>query len=142
MITETISSPDAVERSANFIGMQSGYMFSDHPYQSPSRRQTYRRYNIAAITENSPPKWQNLMKATHAGNKDAYRQLLDEFEIWLRQYFTLQKEKVAKDKLVCEILRTVHTKLATCDPSKPVLCWLLAIADFRLNQQTIEHQIH
>ncbi len=142
MNTDTISSPDAIQRSARFVGMQSTYMFNRHDSRRHLKKQPNRRYNIATITENSPPRWQKLMVATHAGNKNAYRQLLDEFEIWLRQYFTLQTERTAKDRLVSEILKSVHEKLATCDPSRPVLIWLLAIADFRLSQQEPEYRFH
>jgi RNA polymerase sigma factor (sigma-70 family) len=72
-----------------------------------------------------------LAALSQRGDRAAYAAFLGECRTWLRRYF---QRKVGADHLddrVQETLISVHAKLASYDPARPLLPWLAAIARYR-----------
>jgi RNA polymerase sigma-70 factor (ECF subfamily) len=66
-----------------------------------------------------------------AGNKSAYRFLLDECRRWLEAYYRRRVPPHMIDDLVQETLLSIHSKRQSFDTSRPFLPWLAAIARYR-----------
>jgi len=65
------------------------------------------------------------------GDRQAYAAMLTACRSWLLRYY---RRKVAPEQiedLVQETLLSVHRKLASYDPARPVVPWLAAIARYR-----------
>ncbi|WP_296677938.1 sigma-70 family RNA polymerase sigma factor [Novosphingobium sp.] len=65
------------------------------------------------------------------GDRQAYAAMLSASRSWLLRYF---RRKVPPDQiedLVQDTLLSVHRKLASYDPERPVIPWLAAIARYR-----------
>lgn len=71
------------------------------------------------------------MAAAQAGDKAAYRTLLDALRDWLARYYRGRLPEAMIDDAVQEALIAVHTKRATWDPSRPFAPWLAAIARYK-----------
>ena len=72
-----------------------------------------------------------LAARSQQGDQAAYRALLTAFREWLLRYY---RRKVPQDQiedLVQNTLLSVHRKLASYDPERPVIPWLAAIARYR-----------
>lgn len=72
-----------------------------------------------------------LAALSQQGDQAAYRTLLTSFREWLLRYY---RRKVPPDQiedLVQNTLLSVHRKLASYDPERPVIPWLAAIARYR-----------
>ena len=65
------------------------------------------------------------------GDRTAYATFLAECQHWLRRYFARKVGAEYLDDLVQETLLSVHAKLASYDPKRPLLPWLAAIARYR-----------
>ena len=65
------------------------------------------------------------------GDKIAYSALLKSARVWLLRYFSHRIASRHLDDLVQDTLLSVHRKLASCDPNRPFLPWLAAIARYR-----------
>ncbi|MBU6266849.1 MAG: sigma-70 family RNA polymerase sigma factor [Sphingomonadales bacterium] len=65
------------------------------------------------------------------GDRQAYATLLAACRTWLLRYFRRKVQPEGIDDLVQETLLSVHRKLATYDPARPVIPWLAAIARYR-----------
>lgn len=65
------------------------------------------------------------------GDRQAYATLLAACRRWLLRYFRRKVHPEAIDDLVQETLLSVHRKLASYDPARPVIPWLAAIARYR-----------
>jgi len=72
-----------------------------------------------------------LMALAQAGDRDAYRVLLDEARRWLASYFRRRVPPDRLDDLVQETLLSLHAKRASFDAARPFLPWLAAIARYR-----------
>lgn len=72
-----------------------------------------------------------LAALAQRGERQAYAAMLAACRTWLLRYF---RRKVAPDHiddLVQDTLLSVHRKLASYDPDRPVIPWLAAIARYR-----------
>lgn len=72
-----------------------------------------------------------LAALAQRGDRQAYAAMLAACRTWLLRYF---RRKVAPDHiddLVQDTLLSVHRKLASYDPDRPVIPWLAAIARYR-----------
>jgi RNA polymerase sigma-70 factor (ECF subfamily) len=81
------------------------------------------------------PQLKALMIAGLAGDKAAYRGLLDTLARELRRYYTRRLAGIdapAAEDLVQETLIALHTRRATYDTSAPFTPWLFAIARYKL----------
>lgn len=72
-----------------------------------------------------------LAALAQRGERAAYAAFLGECQRWLRRYFVRRVGAEFLDDLVQETLLSVHAKLASYDPARPVLPWLAAIARYR-----------
>lgn len=82
-----------------------------------------------------------LLALSQQGDKAAYRALLQAARAWLERYFGRRMPPHQRDDLVQETLLSMHRKLATCDPARPFLPWLAAIARYRFVDQ-LRRQYH
>jgi RNA polymerase sigma factor (sigma-70 family) len=72
-----------------------------------------------------------LAALSQCGDRAAYATFLSECQHWLRRYFARKVGAEYLDDLVQETLLSVHAKLASYDPERPLLPWLAAIARYR-----------
>jgi len=72
-----------------------------------------------------------LAALAQQGDRQAYAALLAACRSWLLRYLRRRVSPEALDDLVQETLLSVHRKLATYDPARPVIPWLAAIARYR-----------
>ena len=75
--------------------------------------------------------WARLMIAAQAGDRSAYRVLLDEIQVWLTRYYRRRLPPDLVDDTVQEALVAVHTKRHTWDPSRPFGPWLAGVARYK-----------
>jgi RNA polymerase sigma-70 factor (ECF subfamily) len=76
-----------------------------------------------------------LMRAAQAGDRDAYRAVLTAVTPRIRRFVRARRGalRVADlEDVVQDVLLSMHTVLATYDPARPFMPWLLAIARHRL----------
>jgi RNA polymerase sigma factor (sigma-70 family) len=76
-----------------------------------------------------------LMRSAQAGDARAYAQLLTSITPRLRSFLRGQRRSLSVDDpedLVQDVLLSLHAVLATYDPNRPFMPWLLAIARNRL----------
>ncbi|WP_109122621.1 sigma-70 family RNA polymerase sigma factor [Azospirillum sp. TSO22-1] len=81
------------------------------------------------------PRLSALMRASLAGDAQAYRAFLSELTVLLRRYCLRQlgADRLADaEDLVQETLMAIHTRRATYDPDRPVTAWAHAIARYKL----------
>ena len=71
------------------------------------------------------------MRLALAGDRLAYRFVLDQSRAWLTRYFSRRIALGMIDDLVQETLISLHRKRATFDVDRPFLPWLAAIARYR-----------
>lgn len=71
------------------------------------------------------------MVAAQAGDKAAYRLLLDELQVWLLRYYRRRLPPDTVEDAVQEALIAVHTKRHTWDPARPFAPWLAGIARYK-----------
>jgi len=77
--------------------------------------------------------WSILMARAQAGERAAYRRLLNEVTPYLRSLAARRHSDPSDvEDAVQDVLLTVHTIRATYDPTRPFGPWLLAIANRRL----------
>ncbi len=72
-----------------------------------------------------------LAALAQRGDRVAYATFLGECQRWLRRYFARKVGAEFLDDLVQETLLSIHAKLASYDPKRPLLPWLAAIARYR-----------
>ena len=72
-----------------------------------------------------------LAALAQRGDRQAYAAMLTACRSWLLRYFRRKVAPEAIDDLVQETLLSVHRKLASYDPARPVIPWLAAIARYR-----------
>ena len=76
-----------------------------------------------------------LMRAAQSGDRDAYRALLTAITPRIRRLVRARRAFLGAsdvEDLVQDVLLSVHAVLATYDPSRPFMPWLLAIVRNRL----------
>ncbi len=73
----------------------------------------------------------HMMAAAQRGDREMYRVLLDEVQLWLASYFRKRVPPAQLDDLVQEVMMAVHAKRATWDPTRAFYPWLAAIARYR-----------
>ena len=72
-----------------------------------------------------------MMAASQRGDRQVYRALLGEIQLWLERYYRSRVAPAQLDDLVQEVLMAVHAKRATWDPTRAFYPWLAAIARYR-----------
>lgn len=72
-----------------------------------------------------------LAALAQRGDRQAYAALLTACRSWLLRYFRRKVHPDQIDDLVQETLLSVHRKLASYDPARPIIPWLAAIARYR-----------
>lgn len=79
-------------------------------------------------------KLRTLMALSQAGDRQAYRLLLEAARDRLAVYFTrrLSADPGSAEDLVQDTLMAVHEKRATYDPARPFGAWLHGIAHYKL----------
>ncbi|WP_461458391.1 hypothetical protein [Parasphingorhabdus sp.] len=128
------TSTETLTHSSEFIRKQRDHLQRTKPARKWFAVEFVSGYNQASVAHYSPPNWNSLMTEAHAGSQSAYRRLLVEFEIWLDGYLSAESSNQMRADLISEILYTVHKKRSSCDSSRPVLLWLLAIAEHRIER--------
>lgn len=73
----------------------------------------------------------HMMAAAQKGDREMYRVLLGEVQLWLARYFRKRVPPAQLDDLVQEVMMAVHAKRATWDPTRAFYPWLAAIARYR-----------
>lgn len=89
--------------------------------------------------QKEPPELAELMAAAQAGDRRAYRQLLDTIVPIVRRAVGRQPMLGAaadREDVVQDILMAVHAARASYNPARPFLPWLFAIAHNRI----VDHQ--
>lgn len=75
--------------------------------------------------------WDKWMAAALAGDRDAYRRLLQQLREWLVAYFTNRVHPSVVEDLVQDTLLSLHNKRHTYDQAQPFGPWISAIARHR-----------
>ena len=73
----------------------------------------------------------HMMAAAQKGDREMYRVLLGEVQLWLARYFRKRVPPAQLDDLVQEVMMAVHANRATWDPTRAFYPWLAAIARYR-----------
>ncbi len=73
----------------------------------------------------------HLAGLAQRGDRQAYATFLHGSRAWLLRYFRRRIMPDQIEDLVQDTLLSVHRKLASYDPSRPVVPWLAAIARYR-----------
>jgi RNA polymerase sigma-70 factor (ECF subfamily) len=77
--------------------------------------------------------WAILMARAQAGDREAYRRLLDEITPYLRSLAVkAHRDRNDVEDTVQDVLLTVHSIRHTYDPARPFGPWLVAIAHRRI----------
>jgi hypothetical protein len=112
-------------------------------------RRTIRRPNWEALRSiedvtvcEDPPHWKSLAARSQRGEAKAFSLLLEEFSICLDMFFMRIMNDDASDTAVGETLKSVASKLHTCDTNHPILPWLLAIAKYRAEHPIVSAMKH
>ncbi len=77
-------------------------------------------------------KWDEWMRATLNGDKNAYRLLLTELNGWLTAYYRKRVAEPHIEDLVQETMMALHAKMQTFDPEQAFGPWISAIAKYRM----------
>jgi RNA polymerase sigma-70 factor (ECF subfamily) len=72
-----------------------------------------------------------LAELAQRGDRQAYGAMLTASRSWLLCYFRRKVPPEQIDDLVQDTLLSVHRKLASYDPARPLVPWLAAIARYR-----------
>ena len=72
-----------------------------------------------------------LAALAQRGDRQAYATMLTACRSWLLHYYRRKVHPDQIDDLVQDTLLSVHRKLASYDPARPVIPWLAAIARYR-----------
>jgi RNA polymerase sigma factor (sigma-70 family) len=86
-----------------------------------------------------------LMRAAQSGNADAYRALLTAVTPRIRRIVRARRgflDLADTEDIVQDVLLSVHAVLATYDPSRPFMPWLLAIVRNRLADAARRYRRH
>jgi RNA polymerase sigma-70 factor (ECF subfamily) len=86
-----------------------------------------------------------LMRAAQLGNADAYRALLTAVTPRIRRIVRARRgflDLADTEDIVQDVLLSVHTVLATYDPSRPFMPWLLTIVRYRLVDAARRYRRH
>ena len=78
-----------------------------------------------------PEDWGRMMVAAQAGDRAAYRSLLDELRQWLARYYRRRLPAESLDDAVQDALLAIHAKRHTYDAARPFGPWLAAIARYK-----------
>lgn len=72
-----------------------------------------------------------LARMSQQGDRQAYSAMLTACRSWLLRYYRRKVPQEQIDDLVQDTLLSVHRKLASYDPARPLIPWLAAIARYR-----------
>ena len=72
-----------------------------------------------------------LARMSQEGDRHAYAALLSACRSWLLRYYRRKVPPEQIDDLVQDTLLSVHRKLASYDPARPLIPWLAAVARYR-----------
>lgn len=90
---------------------------------------------MAVDDEQSDPRFRRLMRAAQEGDHASYSQLLREILPVIRGVIRRRRSFLPSEDiedLVQDVLLSLHTVLATYDPERPFMPWLMAITRNRL----------
>lgn len=73
----------------------------------------------------------HLAALSQRGDRAAYSAFLETVRVWLQRYYGRKIGPDFMDDVIQETLMSIHSKLATYDPDRPILPWLAAIARYR-----------
>jgi RNA polymerase sigma-70 factor (ECF subfamily) len=76
-------------------------------------------------------KWRCLMVAAQSGQSQAYEQLLQELDAWLRRYYTSRLPRAAAEDAKQDALLAIHASRQTYAQSRPFGPWVAAIARYK-----------
>lgn len=98
------------------------------------------RHERACETDHDLPaiclRWSALMVSAQNGDRAAYRTLLTEISDLARRWGCRYGiHGPAREELVCNVLRTLHSVRHTYQPSRPFMPWLLAVLRYAARQQ-------
>jgi hypothetical protein len=91
--------------------------------------------DVVTVCED-PKHWKSLAARSMRGEKLAYGQLLTDFSAGLELFFSRILSDDEALIAVDDTLRSIARKFHTCDPTRPILPWLLAIARRRAEHPT------
>ncbi len=75
------------------------------------------------------------MRQSQRGCQQSYRQILTEFSAWIPIIASEQSlSDQQTDEIVTETLMAVHRKIGSCNPNRPILPWLMALAIYKGDQ--------
>ncbi|WP_298464102.1 hypothetical protein [uncultured Erythrobacter sp.] len=89
-----------------------------------------RSIDVVTVCED-PRHWKSLTARSMRGETQAFKRLLEEFSVCLEMFFVRAMTDDQSDAAIGQTLQSVADKLHTCDTSRPILPWLLAIAKYR-----------
>ncbi|KVD81990.1 RNA polymerase subunit sigma [Burkholderia sp. ABCPW 14] len=108
-----------------------GRLRANEPPPAPSARDDACAHT--AIRADGSPDWSTLMARAQAGDRDAYRHLLDSVAPYLRRFAARHGvHPDAVEDAVQDILITLHQMRHTYAPERPFGPWLVAIAGRRV----------
>jgi RNA polymerase sigma-70 factor (ECF subfamily) len=81
----------------------------------------------------------NLMVAGLAGNQIAYGEFLTKAELQLRFFVSRKIASADADDVLQEILISIHKARHTYDGQRPIIPWLMSIANFRILDHLRKH---
>jgi hypothetical protein len=116
------------------------------PYHSPRKQRqpdwgALRSIDVVTVCED-PRHWKSLAARSMRGEVPAFGQLLEEFSTCLELFYSRLLTDDAALVAVDETLQSIADKFHTCDPSRPILPWLLAIATYRAQHPTTSVKPH
>lgn len=77
-------------------------------------------------------KWGKWLSQSMRGDKNTYRLLLCELQIWLSAYFRKRIHPDEVDDLVQDTMLAIHNKKQTFDENREFMPWLVAVARHKL----------
>jgi RNA polymerase sigma-70 factor (ECF subfamily) len=83
----------------------------------------------------SENRWRTLMRATQAGDRDAYAELLEDLVPYIRRIVRYRRRFLRPEDVedaVQDVLLSLHAVRTTYDARRPFMPWLLAIVRNRL----------
>ena len=88
-------------------------------------------------------KWKELMILAQQGNQEAYRKLLKDLSLAMRNFIAQKVGSLCSvDDILQEFLISLHNSLATYDPSRPFKSWVYTIARYKIIDHLRKGQSH
>ncbi len=82
-----------------------------------------------------------LMKSAIAGNQSSYQEFLLQTSKLLRSFISKRINQSDVEDVLQEILISIHKSRHTYDCERPIIPWLMSIANFRINDHLRKHYL-